>query len=385
MEVPFLDLKSQYRTIRQEINEAIQQVLDSTAFAGGRFVADFEREFASFCGCRHCIGVGSGTEALWLALLGLGLKPGEEVITVPNTFIATAEAISFCGARPIFIDIDERTYTMDPQKLSDYLHFRNRNAADRKRLKGIVPVHLFGHMSDMDPILNLARENDLFVVEDACQAHGAEYRGNLAGSLGDAGCFSFYPGKNLGAYGEAGAVVTNNKELAERISILRDHGQSQKYYHTMIGWNARMDGFQGAILNVKLRHLRKWIEARRKNACFYKAFLQNMDSLILPKEEEYTKHVYHIYAIRAENRDYLISALGKKNIHCGIHYPVPIHLTEAYRFLGHPINSFPVAESCARQLMSLPMYPELNGTLIERVSTELNALLHRDEPLRATA
>ena len=270
MEVPFLDLKAQYQSIRQEIDEAIKQVIDETAFAGGRFVANFERDFSAFCQCRHCAGVGSGTEALWLALVALGVGPGDEVITVPNSFIATAEAISFCGATPVFVDVDARTYTMDPQRLQDYLKIRNQNRSTRKRIKGVIPVHLFGQTADMDPILQIARENELFVVEDACQAHGAEYKGKPAGSLGDIGCFSFYPGKNLGAYGEAGAVVTDNKEAADKIMMLRDHGQSRKYVHAMVGWNARMDGIQGAVLTAKLRYLPAWIEARRKNAARYK-------------------------------------------------------------------------------------------------------------------
>jgi len=238
MKVPFLDLKAQYESIKDQINDAIQQVLDSCAFAGGPFVEKFEKEFAEFCGCDHCIGVGSGTEALWLALIALGVGHGDEVITVPNTFIATAEAISFCGATPVFVDIDEKTYAMDPQKLEDYLQTGNRP-------KAVIPVHLFGQMADMDPIMAISRKYGLYVIEDACQAHGATYKGKPAGSIGDAGCFSFYPGKNLGAYGEAGAVTTNKAELAEKIAILKDHGQTQKYHHKWIGWNGRMDGILG--------------------------------------------------------------------------------------------------------------------------------------------
>ena len=375
MEVPFLDLKAQYLSIRHEIDEAIKQVIDNTAFAGGRFVADFEREFAAFCQCRHCVGVGSGTEALWLALVALGVGPGDEVITVPNSFIATAEAVSFCGATPVFVDIDESTYTMDPQKLQDYLNIRNQNRATRKKIKGIIPVHLFGQTADMDPILRIAKENALFVIEDACQAHGAEYKGRPAGSLGDMGCFSFYPGKNLGAYGEAGAVTTNNKEAAEKMMVLRDHGQTQKYIHTMVGWNARMDGIQGAVLNAKLRHLPAWLEARRRNAARYDMLLQDLHDVATPVEADYARHVYHIYAIRVNNRDAIAADLARRKIHCGIHYPVPIHLTEAYRSLGYRKNSFPVSEKCADMYLSLPMYPELTDDQIDQVCMELQSVV----------
>lgn len=384
MKVPFLNLSAQYFTIQREINEAIQQVLDHTAFAGGSFVSAFERDFAEFCGCRYCVGVGTGTEAIWLALLALGVGPGDEVITVPNSFIATAEAVSFCGATPVFVDVDEYTYTMDPQKLYDYLKIRNQNGATRKKIKGIIPVHLFGQTADMDPILEIARDQELFLVEDACQAHGALYKGQPAGSLGDIGCFSFYPGKNLGAYGEAGAITTNDKAAMEKISMLRDHGQSQKYHHSMVGWNARMDGFQGAVLGVKLRYLRRWNQARRRNANLYRIFLRDTDNILLPYEADYAKHVYHIYAIRAENRNELIRSLAEKNIHCGIHYPIPIHLTAAYRFLGYRLNSFPVAEEQAQQFISLPLYPEMNGTHIEYVAGELKTLLESNKLIRAT-
>jgi len=242
VKVPFLDLKVQYASIKEEITSALQQVLNNTAFAGGPFVEQFEKDFASFCQCEFAIGVGSGTDALWMALLSLGIGPGDEVITTPNTFIATAEAISFCGAKPVFVDVDEKTYNMDADLLESVIS---------PKTKAIVPVHLFGQMADMDRIMEIARAHELYVVEDACQAHGAEYKGRRAGSIGDVGCFSFYPGKNLGAYGEAGAVVTNNAELAEKMRMFRDHGQGKKYYHLMIGWNARMDGFQGAVLSVK--------------------------------------------------------------------------------------------------------------------------------------
>lgn len=361
MRVPFLDLKAQYESIRNEIAVALQQVLDNTAFAGGPFVEKFEKDFASFCKCEFAMGVGSGTTALWLALSGLGIGQGNEVITTPNTFIATAEAISFCGAKPAFVDVEEQTYNMNLDLLED---------AITPKTKAIIPVHLYGQMVDMDRIMQIARAHGLFVVEDACQAHGAEYNGQRAGSIGDAGCFSFYPGKNLGAYGEAGAVVTNDAELAEKIRVLRDHGQARKYFHSMIGWNARMDGFQGAVLSVKLKHLPAWNDARKRNARLYDELLADADDVITPVEVDRAGHVYHVYAIRTKDRDALINYLAEKNVYCGIHYPIPIHLQNAYSFLGKGKGSFPVAEKCAEQLVSLPMFPELSEEQIEYVVRE---------------
>ena len=365
MRVPFLDLKAQYESIKDEISDAIQQVLNSCAFAGGPFVEEFEKRFAEFCQCEYAIGVGSGTEALWLVLLSLGVGPGDEVITVPNTFIATAEAISFCGAKPVFVDIEEDTYTMDPELIE---------SAISPRSKAIIPVHLFGQPADMDPIMEIARKHGLFVIEDACQAHGAAYKGKSAGSIGDAGCFSFYPGKNLGAYGEAGAIVTNNTELAEKMCMFRDHGQSRKYYHAMIGWNARMDGLQGAILNVKLRHLPEWTDARRKNAGLYNKLLSETDGIIEPAEAGYARHVYHVYAARVKNRDDLIAKLAAKDIHCGIHYPVPVHLQDAYLNSGDTFSNLKISESIASELLSLPMYPELTEAQIEYVVKSLKQI-----------
>ncbi len=359
MKVPFLDLKTQYQSLRIEINQALQEVMENTAFAGGPFVAQFEKEFAEFCGSEHAIGVGSGTDALWLSLLALGVGEGDEVITVPDTFIATAEAISFCGAKPVFVDVDEKTFNMDPSFIE---------AAITPKTKAIIPVHLFGQMADMDPIADIARNHGLHIIEDACQAHGALYKGHRAGTMGSMGCFSFYPGKNLGAYGEAGAVITNNADLAERIRVLRDHGQAKKYYHNLIGWNARMDGFQGAVLSVKLKHLNAWNEARRKNAFLYNSLLAGIKGIILPCEADYSKHVYHIYAICVQNRDDFISELGQKEISCGIHYPIPLHLQDAYAFLGYKKDSFPIAERCAGEFVSLPMFPELTEEQIKYVS-----------------
>jgi dTDP-4-amino-4,6-dideoxygalactose transaminase len=365
--VPFLDLRLQYATIREDLAAAWQQVLENTAFAGGPFVASFEKAFASFCGCEFALGVGSGTAALWLTLRGLGIGTGDEVITTPNTFIATAEAISFCGATPVFVDVDPQTYTMDPNLLEP---------AITPRTKAIIPVHLYGQPADMDPILAVAQRHGLPVIEDACQAHGAEYKGRKAGSLGRAGCFSFYPGKNLGAYGEAGAVVTNDAELAEKIRILRDHGQTERYKHAMIGWNDRMDGLQGAVLSVKLKHLDKWNETRRSHARFYARLLEGLEPITLPYEAPYARHIYHVYAIRVPRRDELIAALRQQDVSCGIHYPVPIHLQKAYEFLGHRPGSFPVAELSARELLSLPMFPELTMEQIETVAGGITSFLH---------
>jgi len=366
MKVPLLDLQSQYKTIQQEALAAITEVLTTSAFAGGPFVERFENHFAEFCQCRYAVGVGSGTDALWIALRGLGIGNGDEVITVPNSFIATAEAISQCGAVPVFVDIDERTFTLNPELLE---------AAITPKTKAIIPVHLYGQMADMDPIINIAEKHGVLVIEDAAQAHGAEYKGRRAGSLGRAGCFSFYPGKNLGAYGEAGAVVTNDEKLAERMRTFRDHGQHQKYHHGIIGWNSRMDGIQGAILDVKLKYLPLWNEARRKKAELYAALLAEAKELALPFEAEYARHVYHVYPVRLKNRDQALSRLAEKNITCGIHYPVPIHMQPAYSGLGLGKGQFPVAESCAREELSLPIFPELTEQQVSYVAGQLNELI----------
>lgn len=364
MKVPFLDLKAQYASIKEDVAAGLQNVLDNTAFAGGPFVAKFEKEFASFCESNFAIGVGSGTEALWLALLGLDIGTGDEVITAPNTFIATAEAITFSGAKPVFVDIDEQTYNMNPELLE---------AAITPKTKAIIPVHLYGQTADMDKIIQIAKAYNLYVIEDACQAHGAKYKDQHAGSIGDAGCFSFYPGKNLGAYGEAGAIVTNNQQLIETIKMFRDHGQKEKYYHSMVGWNARMDGFQGAVLSVKLKHLDQWNQSRRKNASLYDKLLADLPPIVPPVEADYARHVYHIYAILIDNRQQLMDALAKEEISCGIHYPVPLHLQAAYSSLGYKEGDFPIAEKCASQLLSLPMFPELTTEQIEYIVEKIKS------------
>lgn len=358
MNVPFLDLHAHHAPFMGEFEAAIRAVIASGAFAGGPFVADFEKDFADFCQTRHAVGLGSGTEAVWLALLACGVGPGDEVITSPCTFLATAEAITYCGARPVFVDVDEQTYNIDPSLIE---------AAITARTKAIIPVHLFGQPADMDPILAIAKKHRLFVVEDACQAHGSDYKGRQAGSIGDAGCFSFYPGKNLGAFGEAGALVTNNDALARTVQILRDHGQSRKYHHSMIGWNCRMDGIQGAILQIKLRHLSRANDRRRAHAALYNELLRDVEEVILPVEAPYAQHVYHIYAIRVRDRNALMHRLTEAGVGCGIHYPVPVHLQEAYRSLGYVEGDLPVAERVSLEFVSLPMYPELTREQIEAV------------------
>lgn len=345
-----------------ELLEAFREVTEASAFAGGPYVSKFEREFADFCRCRYALGVGSGTDALWLSLQALGVGPGDEVITVPNTFMATAEAVSLCGARPVFVDIDERTFTMDASQLEDAITLRTQ---------AVVPVHLFGQAADMDAINGIARRHGTPVVEDACQAHGAEYKGRRVGSLSVAACFSFYPGKNLGAFGEAGAVTTDEPELRSRIQVLRDHGQSSKHHHSAIGWNARMDGIQAAVLSLKLKHLEAANVARRRHALLYRELLANVPEVIVPEVAPGNTHAFHIYAVRVPRRDTVLELMSKRGVNCGVHYPVPIHLQRAYAFLGLGPGSFPAAERCAREFLSLPMYPELKDDQIRFVAETL--------------
>jgi dTDP-4-amino-4,6-dideoxygalactose transaminase len=363
MQIPFVNLRISDRTLELEIQEGIQQVIQSSAFAGGSFVAAFEADFATYCDAAFAVGVGSGTDALWLTLLALGVGPGDEVITVPNTFIATVEAISMCGATPVFVDVDDRTFTMDPMKIE---------AAVSRRTKAIIPVHLYGQPADMDPILEIAKSHRLAVIEDACQAHGATYKGRKAGTLGQAGCFSFYPTKNLGAFGEAGAVVTNDRALKERIACLREHGQSARYHHQIVGWNGRMDGIQGAVLRAKLKRLDEENEKRRSHAAAYATQLAGIPGLVLPHEAGHARHVYHLYVVRVhEGRSELMQHLVGKGIGCLIHYPVPIHFQEAYKSLGLCSGSFPVAERHAAEILSLPMFPGLNSSDVAMVAAEV--------------
>jgi dTDP-4-amino-4,6-dideoxygalactose transaminase len=349
-----------------ELMEAFREVTEASAFAGGPYVERFETEFAAYCKSRYALGVGSGTDALWLSLLALGVGPGDEVVTVPNSFMATAEAISLCGARPVFVDIDERTYTMDARQLE---------AAITLRTQAIIPVHIFGQAADMDTIQTVARRYGTPVIEDACQAHGAEYKGQKVGSLGVAACFSFYPGKNLGAFGEAGAVTTDEPDLHSRILMLRDHGQDAKHRHSTIGWNARMDGIQAAVLSLKLRRLEQANAARRSNAQLYDELLAEEPRVIRPYTAPENVHVYHIYAVRVQDRDGVLHRMAARGVNCAVHYPVPIHLQKAYAFLGYGPNSFPITERCSREFLSLPMYPELRPDQVQFVVDTLKECL----------
>lgn len=359
LRVPLLDLQAQYRSIGQEVLALVDEIMQQAAFVGGPQVQAFEEEFAAFCGSTYCLGVSSGTDALRFALLAAGVGPGDEVVTVPNTFIATTEAISQCGARPVFVDIDPNTCTLNPACLAEVLS---------PRTKAIVPVHLYGHPADMGPILDLADRHGLAVIEDACQAHGARYNGAAVGSLGTAGCFSFYPGKNLGACGEAGAVVTQDRQLADRIRRLRDHGQSRKYYHDEEGFNGRLDAIQAGILRIKLKHLPGWNGARRAKAEHYGRLLAATPGIECPRQAAYATTVYHLYVIHCDERDWLHNSLRQRGITTGFHYPLPLHLQKAYAHLGYAAGDFPVAERSARRLLSLPMYPELHETQVEYVA-----------------
>ncbi|MBX7123327.1 MAG: DegT/DnrJ/EryC1/StrS family aminotransferase [Opitutaceae bacterium] len=374
--VPFLDLRAQHDPIRAELLAAFNEVIDQNAFAGGPFVQKFEEDFAAFCRAKHAIGVGNGTDALWFALLALGVGPGDEVITVSATFMATAEAISYCGAKPVFVDIDEATYTMNPALLE---------RAITPRTKAIVPVHLYGQVADMDPILEIAKRHGIPVVEDACQAHGAEYKGRRAGTMGDLGCFSFYPGKNLGALGEAGGVTTQDATLAAKVRTLREHGQEKRYFHSMIGWNGRMDGLQAVALRIKLRALDKGNASRRTNAALYSRLLAEVPGVIAPVVAAYGAPVFHLYVVRVKNRDTVLAKLGERGIGCGIHYPKPIHLQQAYAHLGLGPGTTPVAERCAQEILSLPMFPELTAIQIETVVSELRQVLQQQGLPRVSA
>ena len=355
--IPFLDLKEQYQRIKPEIDAAIAEVVDSTHFVLGPQVAAFEERFAAYCDVKHCMAVNSGTSALHLALLAAGIGDGDEVITVSMTFVATTAAILYCGAKPVFVDVDPDTWTMDPKLIE---------AAITPRTKAILPVHLHGLMVDMDPIIEIARRHGLVVIEDAAQSHGAEYKGRRAGSVGDVGCFSFYPGKNLGAYGEGGAVVTNNPELARRVALFRDWGQELKYNHVLPGYNYRMDGIQGAVLNVKIEYIEAWTEARRVVASHYDRLLAN-SRYKRPAPPPICRHVYHVYAIELWHRNDVQKALHAAGIQTGIHYPVPVHLQKAYADLKYKPGDLPVSEALAKRFLSLPIYAELRPEQVAEV------------------
>jgi dTDP-4-amino-4,6-dideoxygalactose transaminase len=366
--IPFLDLKAQYKEIKPQVDAAVARVIESAQLVLGPEVAAFEERFAAYCGVRHCVALNSGTSALHLALLAAGVGPGDEVITVSMTFVATTAAILYCGAKPVFVDVDPDTWTMDPNSVK---------AAITPRTKAILPVHLHGLMADMDPIIEVADSAGLIVIEDAAQAHGSEYRGLRAGSIGDIGCFSFYPGKNLGAYGEAGAAVTNSSDLARQLALLRDWGQESKYNHVLPGYNFRMDGIQGAVLNVKMAYIESWTEARQTVASHYDRLLARAQ-FKRPAPPPHCRHVYHVYAVEVEHRDQVQKALSAAGIGTGIHYPVPVHLQKAYGDLGYGRGDFPVTEAIANRFLSLPIYAELQPEQVANVVLELeNASLVR--------
>ena len=363
--IPFVDLKAQYASIKDEVNLAIQGVLESCQFTLGSEVAEFEREFAAYSGAAHGVGVNTGTSALHLALLAAGVGLGDEVITVPFTFVATVAAIGYTGATPVFVDIDPQTFTMDVTRVE---------AAITPNTKAILPVHLYGHPADMDPILEIARKRGLVVIEDAAQAHGAEYKGRRVGGLGDMGCFSFYPGKNLGAYGEGGMVVTDNEDYVRTLRMLRDWGAERKYEHVLKGYNYRLEGIQGAVLRVKLRYLEQWTEARRAAASRYDELLKD-SGIPTPIAKPNVRHVYHIYAIRAATRVEWQKALLEDGVQTGIHYPTPVHMLPAYADLGYQPGQFPYAEKAAAEVLSLPMFPELTQKQTETVCAALSKLV----------
>jgi dTDP-4-amino-4,6-dideoxygalactose transaminase len=355
--IPLVDLRAQYLSIKSDIAAAIGRVLDTGQFVLGEEVEAFEQEFAAYQGASHGIALNTGTSALHLALIAAGVGPGDEVITVPFTFVATVAAIGYVGARAVYVDIDPATFTMDVNRLE---------GAITSRTKAILPVHLYGQPADMDPILEIAKRHGVKVIEDACQAHGAAYKGRPVGALGDAGCFSFYPGKNLGAYGEGGMVVTNNAAMAREIRMLRDWGQDRKYHHVLKGFNYRMEGMQGSILRVKLRHLEQWTGARRTHAADYRRLLQD-SGVEIPIEAAYARHVYHVYAVRTQDRATLQRTLQSNGIGTGIHYPVPVHLQPAYEDAAYGPGDFPHSERAANEVLSLPMYPELSFTNVEMI------------------
>jgi dTDP-4-amino-4,6-dideoxygalactose transaminase len=364
--IPFLDLQAQYRQIKPEIDAAIFRVVDSGQYVLGPEVAAFEEHFAAYCGVKYCVALNSGTSALHLALLAAGIGPDDEVITVSMTFVATSAAILYCGARPKFVDVDPDTWTMNPDQLE---------AAITSRTKAILPVHLHGLMADMDSIIEIARRYGLVVIEDAAQSHGARYKGRRAGSIGDVGCFSFYPGKNLGGYGEGGAAVTNDPELARLMILLRDWGQESKYNHVLPGYNYRMDGVQGAILNVKMNYIEAWTEGRRAVASHYDRLLAYSDRYRRPAPPPHCQHVYHVYAVDLACRNDVQKGLRLAGIGTGIHYPIPVHLQKAYEDLGYAPGDLPITESLADRFLSLPIYPELRPEQVVEIVSELDTAL----------
>jgi dTDP-4-amino-4,6-dideoxygalactose transaminase len=385
--IPFLDLVTPHQELEAELLAVVKQAFGNAGFIGGPMVEDFEKRFAEFCDAKYCIGVNSGTDALRFAFMAAGIEPGDIIVTVPHTFIATTEAISQAGAQIAFVDIDEQCYTMDPKKLRAYLEsecdFDTRTGKlierrSKHRVAGIVPVHLYGQTADMDPILELAQKYNLFVIEDACQAHGAEYFSKKenawkrAGTMGKAAAFSFYPGKNLGACGEGGAITTNDLAMADRMKMIRDHGQAKKYYHDIEGYNGRLDSIQAGWLSVKLRHLAKWNESRRALAHRYHELLKEAkDAIAIPVEAPWTKGVYHLYVVRVQDREALQTHLAEAGIGSGIHYPIPLHLQKAYQHLGYKKGDYPVTERIAEEIVSLPMFPQLTRGQLDQVANRV--------------
>lgn len=356
MKVPFVDLQAQYLSIENEINEAIRSVIRDSAFIGGKYHKSFEQNFAGYIGVKHCIGVGNGTDALFIALKSLDIKEGDEVITVANSFIATSEAITMTGARVVFVDCDEQTYNIDVERIEQKITGRTR---------AIIPVHLYGQPADMDSIADLAHKYDLMIVEDAAQAHGASYKGKNVGTCGHFACFSFFPGKNLGAYGDAGAMMTDDDELARKARMFANHGRTEKYNHEFEGINSRLDGLQAAILDVKLKYLEKWTERRREVASMYNEGLR--DIVITPEENFDVRHVYHLYVIRVKNREWIMNCLSEKGISTGIHYPIPLPFLKAYEYLGHRPEDFPVAYKLKDEILSLPIHGSMADEQIHHV------------------
>jgi dTDP-4-amino-4,6-dideoxygalactose transaminase len=389
--IPFLDLVTPHVEMEQELTAIFHQVLHTAGFIGGAMVEDFEKAFAAFCGTSHSVAISSGTDALRFAIMACGVQPGDVVVTVPHTFIATTEAISQAGALPEFVDIDERTYNLDPEKLRVYLEQQCEKDKSGKLISrrsgrpvtAVVPVHLYGQTADMDPILELAARFGLVVIEDACQAHGAEYfsrkqnRWMKAGSMGRAAAFSFYPGKNLGACGEGGAVTTNDPVLAKKISMLRDHGQAKKYYHDIEGYNGRLDAMQAGFLHAKLKRLSEWNEKRRQHAERYRKLLGKLDGVVLPYEPDWSKAIYHLFVIRVADREQLKDYLGAAGIGTGIHYPIPLHLQKAYAAFRHKRGDFPVTERIAAEILSLPMFPGLTENMQVRIAEETAGCVSR--------
>ncbi len=409
MQVPFLDLKVQYQQIENEVVPLVTEAMAKGAFIGGDHVIGFEREFAEFCESEFCVGVGSGTDALRFALMASGIGSGDEVITVPNTFIATTEAISQVGATPVFVDVDERTFAMDAQKVAAFLEQKcslnestnkpinqstnqlfNKstskptnqstnqtiNQSTKRPVRAIIPVHLYGQPADMDQITEIANRHNLVVIEDACQAHGAKYKDRAAGSLGTAGCFSFYPGKNLGAFGEAGAVVTHDEKIADKMRMIRNHGQQKKYHHEIEGYNGRLDAIQAGVLRIKLKRLKDWNLARREKAAYYDKRLKEIPGIQIPFEADFATSVYHLYVILVDDRDRLQQFLSEKGMSTGLHYPLPLHLQKAYVHFGYKKGDFPVTEQAADRLLSLPMFPELTHQQIEYVTESIKEFMN---------